>query len=241
MTRPTVPPARRRDGRWARPCDLLVVQGVEHVEPRGPPRRHDRRADAGEDGDQREGDQRGDRERERQRVSTAPGSPARPGTSRAGGRARRRCSAVMTLSWRIIRRAWRRVMPIVAQHPDLARALEHREHERVDHAEQAHDHREARAARRAAQDSWPCPSWRPSRTRRRCGASASVKPADAAVERPPARRRPASRNVKLVLGLRERLVERLLGDADVAEQRVDLGRVVDAADDERAACRPTAS
>ena len=42
----------------------LVVEGVQHVEPRGPPCRQDRRGDAGQDRDQREAGQ--DRHRERE-------------------------------------------------------------------------------------------------------------------------------------------------------------------------------
>ena len=64
-------------------------------------------------------------------------------------------------------------------------------------------------------------------------ASASPKPFAAALSAAAAPAS-ASRNVKLFFGLGERRVERLLGHADVAEQRLGLRRVVDAADDERA-------
>jgi hypothetical protein len=50
--------------------------------------------------------------------------------------------AVMTLSWRIMRRARRRVMPMVRSIP-ISRVRSKTEHHRVDHPEQAHDHREA--------------------------------------------------------------------------------------------------
>ena len=42
--------------------DLFVVQGVQHVQARGPACRHDRRADPRDDGEQRERDQRRSRE-----------------------------------------------------------------------------------------------------------------------------------------------------------------------------------
>ena len=59
--------------------------------------------------------------------------------------------------------------------------------------------------------------------------SASAAPASAVEER------------EAVLRVVERLVERLLGHADVTQQRLLLRRVVDAADDERALRRPRAS
>ncbi len=51
-------------------------------------------------------------------------------------------SAVMMLSWRIIRRSWRRRHADRAQHAELARALEDGQHERVDDPEQADDDRQ---------------------------------------------------------------------------------------------------
>ena len=62
--------------------------------------------------------------------------------------------------------------------------------------------------------------------------SASLKSADAAVSGLVGVRSGVEEGEQ-VLGLRERLVERLLGDADRAEHLLDLGRVVDASDCDR--------
>jgi hypothetical protein len=51
-------------------------------------------------------------------------------------------SAVITLSWRIIRRACRRLHADRAQHAELTRPLKHAEDHRVDHPEEAHDDRQ---------------------------------------------------------------------------------------------------
>ena len=67
---------------------LLVLQRLEHVEPRGAAGGHDRRADARQHRDQREAEQRLQRERDRQvELDT---SRARPAPCRRRGRARRR-------------------------------------------------------------------------------------------------------------------------------------------------------
>ena len=98
------PPPRKTLGRRGRPAPapkngsggerqgrLLVVQRVEHVQPRGPPRRQDRRADAGQDGDEREaGERRHRAATARRRTATAPGSRAPRAARRARGRAPRR-------------------------------------------------------------------------------------------------------------------------------------------------------
>ena len=93
------------------------MQGVQHVEPRGPAGRQDRRADAREHGDRREprelgdGSDNGTSWSPSARVASAARSTPSPIPSAAP------ISAVMTLSWRIMRRACRRVMPIARSMP----------------------------------------------------------------------------------------------------------------------------
>ena len=92
-------------------------------------------------GGDHEHDQRADRDRER-RVLDRDADHQREHDARAGCPSAAPSSAVITLSWRIIRRTWRRRHPDRAQHPELARALEHGQHERVDDPEQADDDRQ---------------------------------------------------------------------------------------------------
>ena len=80
-------------------------------------------------------------------------------------------SAVITLSCRIIRRTWRRVIPIARSMPDLARALEHRQDERVDDPEEADDHRQREQDVEEVQD--------------------DVEPADLVIDELPPRLRPS--------------------------------------------------
>ena len=118
------------------------------------------------------------------------------------------------------------------QHPELARALEDREHERVDHAEQAHDHRERQQHVEHLQEAGE--ALRALLAEALAGVERRVVEADRGrVQRRP-RLRPRVEEREGVLRLRERVVEGALRDADVAEQRVDLGRVVDPAHDDRA-------
>ena len=117
------------------------------------------------------------------------------------------------------------------QHPELACALEHAEHERVDHPEQAHDDRERQQHVEEVQEAGKALRV----VVREGGAGVYVGVAEVGRRRGQGLVgvRSGVEEGEPVLGLRERLVERLLGDADRAEHLVDLGRVVDASDGDR--------
>ena len=118
---------------------LLVVQRLQDVEPRGPSRRRERASTPGDDRDDREDHQRADREderrvqraRHRRRHQQAEREPE-PGADERGDDA--------LVAHHAAHLAARHADG--AHHADLAGALEHREHERVDHPEQADDDRQ---------------------------------------------------------------------------------------------------
>ena len=125
------PPARR--------SPLLVRERRQHVEPRGPACRHDRGEDARQCRDDGEHDQRSGRDREGQalvgehrRDDRCQSEPDRDAQARAD---QRRDDALVAdhAAHLPARHADR------AQRAELAGALERREHQRVDDAEQAHD------------------------------------------------------------------------------------------------------
>src|SRR5919197_5278226 len=138
-------PSRRRiarsyDAAPREPVSLLVLQRVEHVEPRRPPRRHDRRHHPGDDRDDREDHERQHRHVEADALVREPLRHERrqeePERQPEPSPDQRRDHALVPdhppdLAAR---------HPDRPQHPELARPLEDREHERVHHPEQAHDH-----------------------------------------------------------------------------------------------------
>jgi hypothetical protein len=104
----------------ARRRPSLVGQGGQRVQPGRPPRGRDRGEDPRDDRDHHEGDQRADEPTGRANCSPCPLSAAVTRAARNRPTAIPRAapsSAVTTLSWRIIRRTWRRVIPTAPSVP----------------------------------------------------------------------------------------------------------------------------
>ena len=226
-------PAARRRGGGRGGGASFVVQRVEHVEPRGPARRDDRRGDAGEHRDERERDQhRRPGSTSRRRTATAPGSRAPTRKIPSGSPSAAPISAVITLSWRIIRRACRRVMPIVRSMPS-SRVRSNTESTSVltiPNSETTTENASitySRFRKLAKPCVYSCANASPVCSLASLNGSAAAFSAGCGARLGVEEREP-------VLGLRERLVERLLGDRDHAEHLVDLRRVVDAAHGDRA-------
>src|SRR5919197_1974543 len=119
---------------------LLVLQRVEDVEPRRPPRGHDRRHHPRDDRDEREDHERQHRHVEADALAREPlrhergqEQPERQPEPRPDQR--RDHALVPDHPPHLPPRH-----PDRSQHPELACPLEHREHERVHHPEQADDH-----------------------------------------------------------------------------------------------------
>src|SRR4051794_16465998 len=209
----------------------FVVQCVEHVQPRSSARRDDRRAEAGEDGDHREADQLGDRDRQpdvvlRQRLRDQRREKHAEWESERGADQRGDDALVADHPARLPAGH-----PDRAQHAELARPLEHREYECVDHPEEAHHDREGEEHVEEPQEARE--ALRVVRRVRGAGMELGVAEAGRGRDERLVRARRRVEERELVLRLGEHFVECLLADRDRAEHLFDLRWVVDSTDDDR--------
>ena len=135
-------------GRWALPgasgTTHSAVIASQDVDPAGAPGRTDggeHAHDGGDDEVDREGQRR---HRDRGDALVGQGAAQRDAGRPCRGRSRSTApsSDISTDSRRTTARTWRRVAADRPQQPELAGALDDRQHQRVDDAEDGHDHRQ---------------------------------------------------------------------------------------------------